>query len=128
MKGKASHWLNEHWALCTKPMTFASSATLLSTQLSQVLIDFIICLFIYTKKHRQSTPNASVSATGNVIMSKNIFSSRGDCSLVRQTDINQLLTRINAKLHHKRRYTAVWGCLVEDSNCTGTSGKTSPQQ
>lgn len=42
-------------------------------------------------------------------------------SLVSQTDINQRLIIINAKLHHKRRRTAVWGCLVEDLNCTGAS-------
>ena len=38
---------------------------------------------------------------------------------MRQIDINQLLTWINAKLPHKGRHTAVWKCLVEDWNCTG---------
>lgn len=42
-------------------------------------------------------------------------------SLVSQIDINQRLIIIKAKPHHKRRRTAVWGCLVEDLNCTGAS-------
>lgn len=73
------------------------------------------------RERQQSATNASVSAMRNRIMSKKTFtfSSHGDCSLVSQIDINQHLTIINAKLHHKRRHTAVWGSLVEDLNCTG---------
>lgn len=120
-----TYWLskNREWTPCTNPVIFAYSArprfhpTFPAThQLCYVRIHLY-------RGCRQSSANASVCAMRNRIMSKKIFilNSHGDCRLVSQIDINQRLTIINAKLHHKRRRTAVWGCLVEDLICTGAS-------